>query len=86
MSEQNKRMTGKLLHKKEKETNNQFKKVCFESNPVSTNAPLLHSLKTSENLRFCDVFRGYISGTLVENGLRKLKLRIYSVANFSIAL
>lgn len=42
MSEQNKRMTGKLLHKKEKETNNQFKKVCFESNPVSTNVPLLY--------------------------------------------
>ena len=31
-------------------------------------------MKTSESLRFSDVFRGYRSGTLVENGLRnKLK-------------
>ena len=27
-------------------------------------------LKTLENLRFSDVFRGYTSGTLVENGLK----------------
>ena len=38
-------------------------------NPFSTSAPLLHPLKTSENRRFSDVFRGYRSGTLVENGL-----------------
>ena len=38
-------------------------------NPFSTNAPLLYSLKTSENFQFSDVFRGYRSGTLVENGL-----------------
>ena len=37
-------------------------------NPFSTNVPLLYSLKTSENLRFSDVFRGYRSGKLVENG------------------
>ena len=35
----------------------------------STNVQLLYHLKTSENLRFCDVFKGYRSGTLVENGL-----------------
>ena len=28
-------------------------------------------LKTSEILRFWDVFRGYRSGTLVENGLKE---------------
>ena len=38
-------------------------------NPFLTNASLLYPLKTSENLRFSDVFRGYRSGTLVENGL-----------------
>ena len=38
-------------------------------NPFSTNAPLLYPLKTSKNHRFSEVFRGYRSGTLVENGL-----------------
>ena len=35
----------------------------------STNVPLLYPLKTSENLWFSNVSRGYRSGTLVENGL-----------------
>ena len=39
-------------------------------NTFSTNVPLLYTLKTSENPRFSDVFRGYRSGKLVENGLR----------------
>ena len=39
-------------------------------NPFSTNVPLLYPLKTSENLLFSGVFKGYRSGTLVENGLR----------------
>ena len=43
-------------------------------NPFSTNVPLLYPLKTSENLQFSDVFRGYRSGTLVENELKKLDL------------
>ena len=38
-------------------------------NPYSTNAPLPYSLKIRENLQFSDVFRGYRSGTLVQNGL-----------------
>ena len=38
-------------------------------NIFSTNVKLLYPLKTSENRRFSDVFRGYRSGTLVENGL-----------------
>ena len=46
-------------------------------NPFSTNVPLLyplktsenHPVKTSENLRFSNVFRGYRSRILVENGL-----------------
>ena len=37
--------------------------------PYSTNVPLLYPLKTSEKQRFSDVFRGYRSRTLVENGL-----------------
>ena len=38
-------------------------------NPFSTNVPLLYPLQTSENRRSSDVFKGYSSGTLVENGL-----------------
>ena len=38
-------------------------------NPFSTNIPLLYPLKTSETLRFSDVFMGYKNRTLVENGL-----------------
>ena len=37
-------------------------------NPFSTSTLLLYPLKTSENLRFSDVFRGYRRGTLIENG------------------
>ena len=33
------------------------------------NVPFLYPLKTSENLRFCDVFRGYRNGTLAQKGL-----------------
>ena len=40
-------------------------------NPFSTNVPLLYPLRTSKNLRFSDIFRGYKSGTLAENGLIK---------------
>ena len=47
-------------------------------NPFSTNVPLLYPLKTSENLWFSDVFRGYGSGTLVENGLNTInRVKIY---------
>ena len=38
-------------------------------NPFSTNAPFLFPLKTLEKRRFSSVFRGYRSGTLVENAL-----------------
>ena len=38
-------------------------------NTFSTNVPSLYPLKTSENRRFSDVFRGYRIGTLVENGV-----------------
>ena len=41
----------------------------LDFNPFSTNVSLLYPLKTLENLRFSDVFRGYRSRTLVENGL-----------------
>ena len=43
----------------------------YPLNSFSTNVPLLYRLKTSENLRFSDVFRGYRSGLLVKNGLSK---------------
>ena len=38
-------------------------------NPFSTNVPLLQPLKTSENRKFLDVFKGYRSRALVENVL-----------------
>ena len=45
-----------------------------------TNVPLLYPLKTSENRRFSDVFKGYRSGTLVVNGLiQKSFMKIYFV-------
>ena len=44
-------------------------------NPFSTSVLLLYPLKTSENFWFSHVFRGYRSGTLVEN---RLKLTITS--------
>ena len=40
-------------------------------NPFSTNVPLLYPLKTSENRRFSDAFRGYRSETSIENGLNE---------------
>ena len=45
-------------------------------NPFSSNAPLLYPLKTSENLRFSDIFRGYRIGTLLENGLRIFQMKL----------
>ena len=45
---------------------------------VSTNVPLLYPLKTSENWRFSDVFRGYRIGILVETWV---KLSNHSVIN-----
>ena len=40
-----------------------------KSNPFLANAPILYPLKTPENERFSDVFRGYKLGTLATNGL-----------------
>ena len=40
------------------------------ANSFSTSVSLLHPLKTSENRRLSDIFTGYRSGTLVENGLK----------------
>ena len=41
-------------------------------NPFQVNVPFLYLLKTSENQRFSDVFRGYRKGTFTWNGLQKL--------------
>ena len=41
-------------------------------NSFSADVSLLYLLKTSENRRFSDIFRGYRSGTLVGNGLSTL--------------
>ena len=41
-------------------------------NPFSTNVALPYPLKTSEYPRFSNVLRGYRSGTLAENGLKKM--------------
>ena len=40
-------------------------------NPFSTNVPPLYPLKKSEDRRFSDVFRGYRSEKLDENGCSK---------------
>ena len=45
-------------------------------NPFSIIFPLLYPLKTSKNRRFSDVFRGYRSGTLIENGLSLGNFRV----------
>ena len=39
--------------------------------PFSTDVPLLYPLKTSENWRFSDVFKGYRSRALAKNGLSR---------------
>ena len=47
--------------------------TCTKSvfNPFSTNVRFLYPMKTSENRRTSDVFRGYRSGILVENELNQ---------------
>ena len=59
--------------------------ITITINPFSTNVSLLYPLKTSENLSFTDVFRGYRSGTLVENGLRSVSTGKYKVTWSSLA-
>ena len=53
-------------------------------NLFSNKVPLLYPLKTLENQRFSDVFRGYSSGTLVENGLKwnACKLSLFNLTHF----
>ena len=48
-------------------------------NPFSTNVSFLYPLQTSENWRFSDVFEGYRSGVLIENGLNTVTMH----ANYS---
>ena len=43
--------------------------VGYKFNLFSTNAPLLYPLAPLENLRFSDLFGGYRSEALLENGL-----------------
>ena len=43
-------------------------------NPFWANVPILHPLKTPENLWFSGVFRGCRMGTLVRNGLSFITL------------
>ena len=38
-------------------------------NPFHVNAPFLYPLKTAENQRFSDIFRGYKNGKLASKGL-----------------
>ena len=40
-------------------------------NPLESNVTFLYPLKTSENLWFSDVFRGYRNVTLDSNGLKR---------------
>ena len=59
--------------------------LIWKLNQFSTNFPLLYSLKTSKNPMFSDVFKGYRSGTLVENGLVDI-LNHRALAVFSCVL
>ena len=43
-----------------------FKVLIQNITPFSTDVPLLYTLTTTENWKFC-VFRGYRNGTLVKN-------------------
>ena len=51
-------------------------------NPFPTNALLLYPLKTLENHRFSDIFRGYRSGILVEKGLTFSSLILTFIVNY----
>ena len=53
-------------------------------NPFSTNVPLLYPLKTSENLRFSDVFRGYRSATLVANEFKKASMKFATIIKIAL--
>ena len=54
-----------------------MKKRFLNINPFSTNVPVLHPLKISENFGFFVVFRVYSSDTLVENRLNLLREILY---------
>ena len=54
-------------------------------NPYSPNVTFLYSLKTWENRRFSDVFRGYRNVTLGEYGLTKFP-RIERSENHKVTL
>ena len=59
-----------------------FKNECdinliIEINQFSTNIPLLYLLKTSENFRFLDAFRGYRSEKLIEYWLNRYLFNIW---------
>ena len=45
--------------------------TCNKINLFLTNVPTLHPLKTTKNLWFSDVFRGYKMGTLATNELSR---------------
>ena len=55
-------------------------------NPFQTNAPFLYPLKTSENLQFSDVFRGYRKGTLAWNWLIIFYARAYCHRKYFLKL
>ena len=48
----------------------------FSITPFLTNVLILYPLKTSEKLRFSDVFRGYKMGTLATNGLNQVEEKL----------
>ena len=55
-------------------------------NPSLANVPILYPLKTSENLWFSGVFRGYKIGTLARNGLMPFEqIQMYQ-KNFASSL
>ena len=61
--------TSNKLHEQSRRLVYDDSKNSFSDLLLDPNVALLYPLKTSENPRFSDVFSGYRSGTLVENGL-----------------
>ena len=52
--------------------NSQSESTIDTLNPFLVNVLFLHPLKTSENLWFSNIFRGYRNGTLLWNGLKNV--------------
>ena len=53
-------------------------------NPFQANVPFLYALKTSENQRFSNDFRGYRNEPLAWNGLEKAKTHYFDFISIEL--